>query len=106
METSLDLSVVPVLSFAPGTSESTVFFLIDLHGSGSFENTAGSTVGVADTVGEALADGDASFSPSESEEQPAATSITGTAAQARMRESRGADRCMVPSLMGRLITGR
>lgn len=70
---SLDLAAVPFLDFAEGTRDVTVFLVIDLHGSGSAANFAGSTVGSAFLL--ALGDADDSDEPDsflspESDEQP------------------------------------
>lgn len=102
---SVDLTSVPDLSFALGTRSETVFPGTDLQASGSLAYTAFATVGDAEALGfaEEVLELFLPLEP-ESDEQPATTSITGTAAQARRRVSRGADRCMVPSLMCR--TGR
>ncbi|MEU3506024.1 hypothetical protein ABZ726_36940 [Streptomyces hundungensis] len=119
------LPTSPAFVFAFGTYLSIDFSPIDWQASGSFLNLAGASDGEAEAClppeDDAEAEAESFFlSPPESEEQPAATSITGTAAQARTRASRmrgagawafsgvaGADRCMIPSLFvlraGRVI---
>lgn len=112
MDRSFDLVAVPFFSFASGTSVSMVFACIALHGSGSERYATFSRV--ADAFGVGFEDEEESDfflalsepeSLPESEEQPATVRIIGTAAQARTRVRREADRCMVPSVVEALLGG-
>ncbi|GLV83955.1 hypothetical protein Slala03_36440 [Streptomyces lavendulae subsp. lavendulae] len=113
MARSFDFAAVPFFSFASGTTESMVFDAIALQGSGSFANATFSSAAEAFELG--LADEEAvDFLPDsvpedfpESDEHPAAVRTTGTtAAQARTRVRREADRCMVPSDVGDFLRAR
>lgn len=104
---SLDLAAVPFLSFASWTRDSIVLAETALQGSGSFSYATFSSA-VEPFVPGLDEEDDEDFLPEsepeedfpESEEQPATVRITGTAAQARTRVRREADRCMVPSDVG------
>lgn len=94
---SLDVPSLPDLALF-GTRSVNVFFDSTAHGSGSFLYAAACTVGAAVASADVVAPGPvvslaAPSSEPESEEQPAAISITGTAAAQTRRRLRRFARC-------------